>query len=177
MNVNMYVNKAIETSKQLYQDIKCIKEARINNSTIVMFEEPKEHFLHSLGLKRWTKRAKKCWNLQNYCLGHIRYVRGFEEAYKDNFVDWECHHVMETKYPMHITQKLLQELNIYWLIPARYLVFLKTEEHREKHKINKKTTERYERWMYDSYLVGEELTDPLSDFPLIVNGRTYKRTT
>ena len=78
---------------------------------------------------------------------------------------------------MHITQKLLQELNIYWLIPARYLVFLKTKEHREKHKINKKTTERYERWMYDSYLVGEELTDPLSDFPLIVNGRTYKRTT
>lgn len=47
MNVNMYVNKAIETSKQLYQDIKCIKEARINNSTIVMSERPEEHFLHS----------------------------------------------------------------------------------------------------------------------------------
>ena len=26
MNVNMYINKAIETSKQLYQDIKCTKE-------------------------------------------------------------------------------------------------------------------------------------------------------
>ena len=33
MNVNMYINKAIETSKQLYQDIKCIKDARKNNST------------------------------------------------------------------------------------------------------------------------------------------------
>ena len=29
----MYINKAIETSKQLYQDIKCIKDARKNNST------------------------------------------------------------------------------------------------------------------------------------------------
>ena len=66
---------------------------------------------------------------------------------------------------MHIIQKFLQELNFYFFILFIYLVFLKTEEHREKHKINKKTTERYERWMYDSYLVGEELTDPTSELP------------
>lgn len=162
MSLNTYINKAKETSKQLYQDIKCINEARENNSNIVMLERPEERFLSLLGLKRWTKRAKKCWNLQNYCLGHIKYVRNFEDAYKDNFEGWECHHTMETKYPMHITAKLLQELNIYWRIPARYLMFLKTEEHRKKHKTNKMTTERYEKWMYDSYLVGEELPSIIS---------------
>ena len=179
----MDTSKIIETSKQLYQDIKCIKEARENQmkvnpipSSYTKILELRENvFLHQLGLRIWTERARKCWNLQYYSIGHIKYIRGFEDAYKDNFIGWECHHIMETKYPMHITSDFLKELGIYWNIPTRYLIFMKLSEHRDLHKTNKATTERYERWMYGSYLVGEEITDPSSDFPSTVFARDYKR--
>lgn len=169
----MDINKIIETSKRLQEDIEYIKEARSRGSWYVpptyvrkIRDDPRAiAYLKSLGLKKWTRKAMKCWNLQTYCIEHIRYIRGFDEAYKDGFKGWECHHVMETKYPMHITQELLQELGIYWYIPTRYLVFLNVDVHRDKHKLNKMVTERYEKWMYDAYLCGfDRLTSSLNEF-------------
>ena len=68
----MDTSKIIETSKQLYQDIKCIKEARENQmkvnpipSSYTKILELRENvFLHQLGLRIWTERARKCWNLK-----------------------------------------------------------------------------------------------------------------
>ncbi len=156
------VDDVIETSKRLQEDIEKIRVARSQARWDVEYAgkafnkvDPQAiSYLCSLGLKKWTRRAKKCWNLQKYCTEHIMYIRGFDQAYKDGFKDWECHHVMETMYPMHLMAKLLQELNIYEHIPARYLVFLKKDVHLELHKVNKRETKRYDKWMYDAYLAG-----------------------
>ena len=156
----MYINNVIETSKQLKEAIDVIMNARRHITFDVQYtgkafnknDLQAKVFLAYLGLRKWTKRAKKCWTLQRYCTEHIRYIRSFDQAYKDGFNGWECHHVMETMYSMHITAKLLQELDVYEHIPPRYLVFLKKETHTKLHSVNKMNTERYEKWMYDAYL-------------------------
>ena len=69
----------------------------------------------------------------------IEKVENYENAKKENFCGWNCHHRLEThnsdgeKRLVQLTRSELQALNMYYDRPANELIFLTIEEHTGLH--------------------------------------------
>lgn len=83
---------------------------------------------------------------ERYC-DDIENVENYEVAKKDNFVDWDCHHRLEThtsdgeRRLVDITREELKALNTYYHRPAEELIFMKVAEHTSLHKRGKPKSE------------------------------------
>ena len=75
---------------------------------------------------------------KRYC-SDIENVENYEDAKKDNFKGWHCHHRLEThnsdgeRRSVDITMEELKALGMYYHRPASELIFLTISEHNSLH--------------------------------------------
>ena len=73
-------------------------------------------------------------SFERYCKDYEN-IENYEDAKKDNFKGWHCHHRLEThtsdgeRRPVDITQAELKALDMYYNRPAEELIFLTVKEH------------------------------------------------
>ena len=83
---------------------------------------------------------------KRYC-SDIENVENYEDAKKDNFKGWHCHHRLEThnsdgeRRSVDISYKELEALGMYWHRPASELIFLTSREHNALHHKGKHLSE------------------------------------
>ena len=83
---------------------------------------------------------------KRYC-SDIENVENYEDAKKDNFKGWHCHHRLEThnsdgeRRLVDISYKELQVLGMYYHRPASELIFLTSKEHNSLHHKGKLISE------------------------------------
>ena len=75
-------------------------------------------------------------HFEKYCKDYEN-IENYEDAKKDNFIGWECHH----RRGANITQKELISLGQYYNISSDELVFLTTAKHNQLHHIGRHHTE------------------------------------
>ena len=74
------------------------------------------------------------YNLRRYCKDYEK-IENYQEAKKDNFKGWHCHHRLEThnsdgeRRLVDITADELKALGMYYNRPAEELIFLTVKEH------------------------------------------------
>lgn len=104
-------------------------------------EERKEirRIRHSITLKQ--KKETGAY-LEAYCKDYTN-IENYENALKDKFVGWQCHHRLEThtsdgeRRIVYITAKELIELKMYYNRPAEELILMKLKDHRRLHLCGK----------------------------------------
>ena len=73
-------------------------------------------------------------HFESYCF-NPEDIENYENAKKDNFIGWDCHHRLEThtsdgeRRIVNITQKELIALGMYYNRPASELIFITKSEH------------------------------------------------
>lgn len=78
--------------------------------------------------QRWKSYSKDYKSIENY-----------EQAKKDNFKGWHCHHRLEL-HPdgsVRFTRESLIKLDLYINRPANELIFLRADEHNKLHGVNR----------------------------------------
>lgn len=75
------------------------------------------------------------------CKDDISLIENYAEAVSDTEQKWECHHRKETM--LHKSMRELQEMGMYWHVPASDLIFLRKGEHDKLHTENKRFTGRH----------------------------------
>ena len=87
---------------------------------------------------------------KRYC-SDIENVENYEDAKKDNFKGWHCHHRLEThnsdgeRRLVGISYKELQALGMYYHRPASELIFLTSREHNSLHHKGKLISEEHKK--------------------------------
>ena len=106
---------------------------------------------------------------KRYC-SDIENVENYEDAKKDNFKGWHCHHRLEThnsdgeRRPVDISYKELQALGMYYHRPASELIFLTSKEHNSLHHKGKLISEETKKKLSEAskgnkYALGYHHTD------------------
>ena len=78
-------------------------------------------------------------NFERYCT-EPENIENYEDAKKDNFKGWHCHHRLEThnsdgeRRLVDITVDELKALDMYYRRPASELIFMKHSEHTQLHQ-------------------------------------------
>ena len=92
---------------------------------------------------------------KRYC-SDIENVENYEDARKDNFKGWCCHHRLEThnsdgeRRLVDIAKKELQALDMYYNRPAEELIFLTRREHMSLHRKGKPMSEESKKKMAEA---------------------------
>ena len=84
-------------------------------------------------------------NFKFYCKDYEN-IENYEDAKKDNFVGWCCHHRKGVDIP---TEKLIA-LGIYYDRPAEELIFLTRSEHVALHKKGQQKSEETKKKMSEA---------------------------
>ena len=71
--------------------------------------------------------------LAHYCCEDISHIENYELAIKDNLVDWDIHHRLETR-GFGYTSEELKMLDLYYNRPASELLFVRCKDHYKIHK-------------------------------------------
>ena len=80
---------------------------------------------------------------QKYCCEEISKIENYTLAKKDNFIDWDVHHRLEThnsdgeKRLVDLSRAELIALGIYYNRPPEELIFMKSEGHMALHQKGK----------------------------------------
>ena len=107
---------------------------------------------------------------KQYCCEDISLIENYELAIKDD-VKYVCHHRLEIE--LHLRQKQLKELDLYYNRPASELIFLTDIEHKKLHAAGEYNT------MYGRNK-GDQLIKSLSEqirkiFPELSMGKDGKK--
>ena len=87
--------------------------------------------------------------IRKYCCEDISLIENYDKAVNDKTQVWHCHHRLETE--LDKTQEELKEMNMYWSVEAKYLIFLTKADHNSLHFKNKKFSEEHIKKISDTF--------------------------
>ena len=87
--------------------------------------------------------------VRKYCCEDISLIENYDKAVNDKTQVWHCHHRLETE--LHKTQEELKEMNMYWSVEAKYLIFITKADHNSLHLKNKKFSEEHIKKIKDNH--------------------------
>jgi len=130
--------------KQLWNEYyKMLSKAKTNSDEHIKAKAERKQKRHKLALERQQHRKDVGEHLKSYCCDDITKIENYEAAKADKFVNWQCHHRLEThtsdgeRRLVDLTRRELNAFGMYWKRPASELILLPMIEHRRLHLCGK----------------------------------------
>lgn len=133
------------SAANLWNEYFKMKSKEKNHSEEHLKEKAERKELRKIAAKERAKeRIESGHYLKCYCENYTE-IENYDKALEDKFVNWQCHHRLETHFsdgtprPLNaqLTFEELKALGMYYNRPAEELILMPMKEHRRLHLCGK----------------------------------------